>query len=165
MNIRRGSFVNKVVVWLCLLVGTPACLAATTCGFVSGGGVAFGPYDTLSAAPTDSALDFQVSCSRSGGPQNISVTVSLGIGTYGTSVSNRRMAGGSGDFLSYGLFRDVSRSGPWGFTPGIDAVSQTIAIPNNGSVTTTFTVFGRIPPQQDVSQGLYSDVIQVTLSP
>jgi spore coat protein U-like protein len=147
------------------MLGTQACLAATTCSFVSGGGVAFGPYDTLSAAPTDSALDLRVSCSRSGGPQNVSVTVSLGIGSYGTSVSNRRMAGGGGDFLSYGLFRDVSRSGAWGFTPGIDTVSQTISVPNKGSATATFTVYGRIPSQQDVSQGGYSDTIQVTLSP
>ena len=157
---------NRALTLLCLLAASQACMAATTCRFVTGGGVAFPPYDTLSASPADTALNLVVSCSRSGGPQNVSVTVSLGIGTNGTSVSNRRMfSGATGDYLGYGLFSDVSRSSAWGFSPGIDAVSQTLAVPNNGSASVTFTVYGRIPPQQNVSVGGYSDSVQVTLSP
>lgn len=167
MNSSRGLSVNRAVTFLCLLLGTHACLAATTCRFVTGGGVAFGPYDTLSGAPVDTTLDLAISCDRQGGPQNVSVTVSLGLGNNGTSTNARRMAhaGGSGDFLGYGLFRDVSRSSTWGFTPGIDTVSQSLSIPNNGSASVTFKVFGRIPALQDVSAGSYNDSVQVTLTP
>ena len=158
---------NRALVFLWLLGAAQACTGATSCRFVSGGGVAFGPYDTLSASTADTALNLLVSCSRNGGPQNVSVTVSMGVGANGTSVNRRRMAntGGTGDFLTYGLFRDVTRSSTWGFTPAIDTVSQTIAVPNNGSASVTFTVYGRIPPLQDVSAGGYSDTVQVTLTP
>lgn len=158
---------NRDLIFLGLLVGAQACMAATTCSFVSGGGVAFGPYDTLSASTADTALNLLVSCTRNGGSQNVAVTVSMGVGANGTSVNGRRMAntGGAGDFLTYGLFRDVTRSSAWGFTPGIDTVSQTIAVPNKGSASATFTVYGRIPPLQNVSAGGYSDTVQVTLTP
>lgn len=165
MNSRRASFVNRAMAFLILLLASQTCMAATTCRFVTGGGVAFGPYDSLSGAPVDTTLDLTVSCSRDGGPQNVTLTVSLGLGTNGTSVTSRRMAGGSGDLLDYGLFRDVSRSSPWGFTPGVDTVSQTLSVPNKGSASTTFNVFGRIPAQQDVSAGSYGDRVQVTLTP
>lgn len=167
MNSRRELSVNRTVICLCLLLATHACLAATICRFVTGGGVAFGPYDTLSDAPVDTTLDLAVSCNRQGGSQNVSVTVSLGLGNNGTSTNARRMAhaGRSGDFLGYGLFRDVSRSSTWGFTPGVDTVSQALSIPNNGSASVTFKVFGRIPALQDVSAGGYGDSVQVTLTP
>lgn len=165
MNCRKASFVNRSTAFLCLLLLAPGCLAATTCRFVTGGGVAFGPYDTLSASPVDTTLDLSISCNRNGGPQSISVTVSLGLGSNGTSINARRMAGASGDFVAYGLYRDVSRSSVWGFTPGVDTVSRTIAVPNNGSASVTFNVFGRIPALQNVSAGSYGDSVQVTLTP
>jgi len=151
--------------FLFLLLGTHACMAATTCRFVTGGGVTFGPYNTLSASPVDTTLNLSISCTRNGGPQKVSVMVSLGLGGNGTSVNARRMLGASGDYLAYGLFRDVSRSSTWGFTPGVDTVSQTLSIPNNGSASVTFDVFGRIPALQDVSAGSYGDRVQVTLTP
>ena len=165
MSYRKGSFVNRALGFLCLLLGTHACLAATTCRFVTGGGVAFGPYDTLSASPVDTTLDLSVSCTRNGGPQRVSVMVSLGLGSNSTSINARRMLGASGDYLAYGLFRDVSRSSTWGFTPGVDTVSQTLSVPNKGAASVTFNVFGRIPALQDVSAGSYSDQVQVTLTP
>jgi spore coat protein U-like protein len=113
----------------------------------------------------DTTLDVTITCSRDGGPQNTNLTVSLGLGSNGTSVTSRRMVGPGGDLLTYGLFRDVSRSSPWGFTPAMDTVSQTIAVPNKGSASATFSVFGRIPALQDVSAGSYTDRVQVTLTP
>jgi spore coat protein U-like protein len=159
--------VNRPLIFAFLLLGAQVCTAATTCRFVSGGGVAFGPYDTLSSASVDSSLNLLVSCNRNGGSPNVTLTVSLGTGINGTSVNNRQMAhsGGSGDLLSYGLFRDVSRSSVWGFSPGIDTVNQTLSVPNKGSASTTFTVYGRLPAQQNVSAGSYGDTVQLTLSP
>lgn len=156
---------NRAAAFLCLWAAAQACTAATTCRFVTGGAVAFGPYDGLSGAPVDTTLDLTITCSRDGGPQNTNLTVSLGLGNNGTSVTARRMTGPSGDLLTYGLFRDVSRSSAWGYTPAMDTVSQTISVPNKGSASATFSIFGRIPALQDVSAGSYSDRIQVTLTP
>lgn len=142
-------------------------MAATICRLQSGGSVDFGPYDTFAATPADTTASVQVRCDRDGGPQNVSMTLGLGAGANGTSVNNRRMlqAGGTGDYLSYGLFRDVGRSSPWGFTVGVDAVTQMIAVPNKDSAIATFTIYGRIPAMQNVSVGTYTDRIQVTLTP
>lgn len=158
---------NRTIALLYLLLFAQASSAATLCRLVSGGGVAFGNYDIFSAAPNDTLLNIAVACDRTGGPQNIVVTMSLSQGANGTSVNARRMlnSGGAGDYLAYGLYRDVSRSSVWGFSPGIDTLSQTLAVPNNGSASVTFTIYGRLPPQQDVSAGSYSDSVQVTLSP
>lgn len=158
---------NRAIALFCLLLGAQTCMAATTCRFVTGGGVVFGPYDTLSGATTDTALNLLVSCERNGGPQTVSVTVGLGIGSNGTSVNGRRMlhSGGTGDYLGYGLFRDVSRSSTWGFSPGIDTVSQSLSVPNKGSASAQFTIYGRIPAAQNVSAGYYNDLVQVTLMP
>ena len=158
---------NRALLALCMLLGGQACIAATACRIVTGGSVAFGPYDTLSATPTETALNLLVRCDRSGGPPGVSVAMSLGLGANGATVNSRRMAhtGGSGDFLGYGLYRDVTRSSIWGFTTGIDTVSQSLSIPNNSSASVTFTIYGRIPALQNVSTGGYSDSVQVTVTP
>jgi spore coat protein U-like protein len=108
----------------------------------------------------------QVRCqSIEPGNPNIDLTVSIGAGSGG-SVNSRRMqhAGGTGDFLNYGLFRDPGRSAVWGFTPGIDALTRRVKVQNNRTADITFTVYGRIPAQQDVTPGEYRDSVQVTLS-
>lgn len=155
---------NRVLA-IFLLAVSQAGMGATTCQFVTGGGVMFGPYNALSPTPADTALDLQVSCRRKGGQASVAVTVSLSSGANGTSATSRRMAGPTGDFLSYGLFSDPSRSVSWGFSPGVNTVSQTISIPNNSSASTTFRVYARIPARQDVSAGTYGDTVTVTLTP
>jgi spore coat protein U-like protein len=159
--------VNKAIACLSLCIAAQAAGAATLCRFVSSGMAAFGPYDTLSAAPRDTVVTFQVRCDRNGGPANVQVDIGLGVGVGGTSPSSRRMrqVGGSGDYLSYGLYRDIGRSSVWGFSPGVDTVQQTLSVPNRGSALATFTIYGRLPPLQNVSAGSYTDSVQVTLTP
>ena len=91
----------------------------------------------------------------------------LSAGTYGSSESARQMykAVPPNDFLSYGLFRDSGRSSVWGSSTGINTVSQSLAVPNKGSASSVFTIFGRIPALQNVSPGDYSDYLQATVSP
>mgnify|MGYP000971199406 CR=1 FL=1 len=158
---------NRLLATLACLLAASSASAVTTCTFQSGGSAVFPPYDALSPAPVDTALNLSVVCSRQGGPQFVTVTVSLGPGQYGTSATTRRMqqAGGTGDLLTYGLFQDPGRSSPWGYSPGIDTLSVVLAVPNKSSAQTTFTVYGRIPPMQDVSAGTYMDSVQVTLTP
>lgn len=158
---------NRFAMLLCLLLAAGHASAATVCRLVSGGGMAFGTYDVLSTAPNDTLLQVAVTCERNGGPQGVTLTLRLGPGANGSAATARRMAhtGGSGDFLNYGLYRDVARSATWGSTDGVDTVARALNVPNKSSASTTFTIYGRIPPQQDVSVGSYGDTVQITLTP
>jgi len=147
---------------LSLLSG--AAVAATTCTLAVSN-VAFGGYDVFSAASLDTSGTIIVTCARSGGP-NPTVTITIGPGAYGGSTASRKMKmNGGADFLSYNLFRDAGRTAVWGEVPGLDAFTQTLAVPNNSSAQLTATIFGRIPAGQDVSKGTYSDSVVVTVTP
>lgn len=149
------------------LLGAAPAFAATSCRIASAGGVAFGAYDVLSPVPRDTVLNVVVSCDRDGGPRTTTVVMRLNRGTHGTSVSARRMrhATSTTDYLEYGLYRDVGRSGSWGFSVGIDTVSRTLDVPNRGTASANFPIYGRIPAGQDVRAGAYSDQVQVTVTP
>jgi spore coat protein U-like protein len=169
MNWSRGSSVNKRVLPLLLLLGACAVQADTVCRIVASPELAFGQYDTLSNAPMDTLTNIRVSCERNGGPQTVTLIMRLGAGANGSSVYDRRMRqlGGGTDHLSYGLYRDVGRSAVWGTNDNVDSVSQTIsiAVPNKGIQSATFTIYGRIPALQDVSAGTYGDSVDITLTP
>lgn len=148
------------------VAASPGLWAAAACGITSSGGAAFGNYDVLSPVPTDTLALVRVRCeSVDPGNPNISLTLAIGPGGTG-SVNGRRMRHAAGtDSLGYGLFRDTGRSAVWGYTPGVDTLTQTIKVQNNRTAEATFSVYGRIPPQQDVTPGSYSDMVQVTLTP
>lgn len=149
-----------------LLLAACGAQAVTLCRLVAVPGASFGQYETFSATPLDTLTNIRVTCERNGGPQNVTLTMRLGQGGNGTSATTRRMrqVGGT-DFLSYGLYRDVSRSSAWGVSDGVDTVSQGISVPNNGTQSTTFVIYGRIPALQDVSAGSYADSVEITLQP
>jgi spore coat protein U-like protein len=169
MNWNGESSVNRALAAAIALLCACTARADITCQIVSSSGIAFGVYDTLSAVPTDTLTNIRVFCERNGGPQIVVMTMRLGPGANGTSASDRRMRqlGGGTDYLAYGLYRDVSRSAVWGSNESVDTVSQTvtIAVPNKGTQTATFTIYGRIPALQDVSAGSYADSVQITLTP
>jgi spore coat protein U-like protein len=129
--------------------------------------MAFGGYDVLSAAPDDSQARITTLCTRNGGSPNVTLTVQLSTGINGGSTNTRRMRNAvpGGGFLDYNLFRDVGRSAVWGFSSGVDTLSQTLSIPDRGSATATFTIYGRIPALQDAAVGIYFDLVTVTVSP
>lgn len=159
---------NRWLVCVALLLGACSARAETICRFVSAPGLAFGVYDATSSVPTDSLTNVRVTCERNGGPQLVTLTMRLGPGSNSSSVQTRRMnqLGGS-DYLNYGLYSDVSRSVVWGMSDNVNTVSQTIsiAVPNKGSESATFTIYGRIPALQDVRVGTYADSVGITLTP
>ena len=167
MNCAMAWSAARVLAAATLAVGAKSAQAAAVCSFLTSSSTAFGSYDVLSKAPADTLAIIRVRCDNiEPGHPNISLTVSVGTGA-GSSVNSRRMrhTGGSGDVLNYGLFRDAGRSAVWGYTVGVDTVTQSIKVQNNRTVDTTFTIYGRIPAQQDVTPGDYVDSVQVTLSP
>lgn len=152
---------------LALALAADPATAEVICRIVSAGGVAFGPYDVTSPSHNDTLLQLTVACDRNGGPQFISVEVGLGAGAHGASVNSRRMEldGATTAHLNYGLFSDVGRSRVWGSTNGVDTVVQSLAVPNKGSASATFIIYGRLPRQQDVPAGRYTDSVEVTVQP
>jgi len=119
--------------------------------------VNFGSYDILATAPTDSTGAVSVYCNQ----ENL-ITASIGPSTTSGSFNPRQMMLSTGtDLMDYNLYRDTSRTQIWGDgTGGTFTVSGTVARKGAGN----YTIYGRIPPGQDISSGLYVETLTVTLT-
>lgn len=124
-----------------------ACSITTT-------GVSFGTYDVFDTSPVDSTGSVRYQCSGSTG----TFTISLGTGS-GSTFQPRTMGSGP-NRLSYNLYLDAARTSIWGDATG--GTSWFMASVASGKPV-TLTVFGRIPPGQDVAAGSYTDTIIVTI--
>jgi len=155
-------FQTAVLLSLSLCCG--AASAATACTLASTP-LVFGAYDVFSPASLDSSATLVLTCSRFGGPQNVAVSIGIGAGVHGGANAGRKMRAGSGQLLGYSLFRDAGRTAAWGDVVGLNTFTQTLAVPNQSSAQLSVTVFGRIPPAQDVPAGVYSDSVTVTVMP
>lgn len=129
-----------------LLYATPseaACTITTT-------PIAFGPYDVFAPAPTDSTGTVSFQCFI-----NLNVTVSLSRGANPTFTP--RTLRKKSERLDYDLFIDAARTTIWG-----DGTRGTQVYSNVSPPILTWvnlTIYGRIPPGQDVSAGNYTDTI------
>ena len=150
------------LVALSLLCGVAS--ADTTCS-LSTGTVVFGSYDVFNPGSLDTSATLVASCSRSGGPQNVTVDIGIGPGAYGGNTANRKMKAISGDLLNYNLFKDAGKTSVWGQVSGLDTFRQTLVVPNKSSAQLTATIFGRIPAGQNVAKGDYTDNVVVTVMP
>ena len=135
---------------ICLASMNKAHAVACTVGTTT---VGFGVYDVFSNQDTDATGTVTVTCD----PDTTPYTIALERGITG-SINNRVMLSASGhDRLNYNLYIDAARSTIWGNGSGNSlVVSQ--------SAPATVTVYGRIPPGQNVSVGTYSDTVSVTIS-
>lgn len=127
--------------------------------------MSLGTYFGDTAAPSDAIGTFALSCTRAGGPQNITVTMAIGPSANNGSIANRVLVSPSwADPLQYNLYRDAARQGVWGETAGVDTMSVGLSIPNNATRAATFTIYGRIPGLQNVHAGTYGDTLTVTIN-
>ncbi len=110
----------------------------------------------FSAAPVDSTGTIVYQCN--GGAKNLLITVSKGQSP--TFVP--RQLGKAIERLSYNLFLDAARSSVWGDLSSGTSGHMDANPPNKQDVTVT--VYGRIPPGQDISAGSYSDTVTVVLN-
>ena len=142
-------------------------MAAITCTFSSVPGIAFGLYDDSSAAPTDITGFVDVLCTRNGGPNDVTLTVSIGVSANTGQIANRALKNtASAVLLNYNLYRDTARSQVWGAVPGIDTGSTTISnIPNNSSRSARLNIYGRITALQNATVGNYADSLLITVLP
>jgi spore coat protein U-like protein len=115
----------------------------------------FGIYDTLALGNLDTTGSIRVQCQRQ---KSIpSYTVTIGADSRG-SFSPRQMSNGA-DRLDYNLYLDSGYSTIWG--DGTSGTSLVTVAPAEANAT--FIVYGRSPLGQDVSMGIYSDVVIVTV--
>jgi spore coat protein U-like protein len=115
--------------------------------------VNFGSAGSL-ATNKDATGTLQVQCSNS-----LPYVVALNGGNAGaTNPTQRKMAQGATQ-ITYGLYRDSSRTQPWGSTTGTDTVGGT----GTGGQQ-SLTVFGRVPTQTTPAPATYSDSVVVTVT-
>jgi spore coat protein U-like protein len=150
---------SPVVVLTALLTATSAW--GQTCT-VSATGVAFGIYNPLATAPTDSTASITVSCQAA-----ISVLVSytIQLGAGGSGIFSQRSMGGLSMRLGYQLYRDLLRTQVWGNgTSGTFTVADGYLLSVLVPVVRTYTAYGRIPTNEQVLPGSYSDTVTVLLT-
>jgi spore coat protein U-like protein len=86
-------------------------------------------------------------------------TISLNGGNGGaTDPTQRKLANGPAQ-ITYGLYRDLARTLPWGSTAGVDTQAGT-----GSGLSQNYTVYGRVPPQTTPAPATYSDTVVVTLT-
>jgi spore coat protein U-like protein len=113
----------------------------------------FGQQTALGSA-IDATTSISVTCSNTT-PYNIA----LDAGAHGSSVTARKMQGGTSEQISYSLYRDSARTQNWGATVGTDTATGT----GTGSAA-LHTVYGRVPSQSTPRPDTYTDTITVTVS-
>lgn len=126
---------------------------AKTCT-ISATAIDFGAYDTVGAnatAPADQTGTVTLRCTR-----GTAYSVALGQGDN-FSGGRRMQLGASGEYLSYDLYSDAGRTSVW------DGASPVTGVAANRSAF-GLTVYGRVPPAQDVVEGAYLDTISATVN-
>lgn len=114
--------------------------------------LAFGSVPGFITANVDQASVITLNCTNT-----TAWNVGLSNGSN-ASGNTRRMADGSGNYVTYELYRDTGRSLRWGNTINTD----TLAGAGNGN-DQNVTVYGRVPVQT-ATPGNYSDTITVTVN-
>jgi spore coat protein U-like protein len=155
------------VIFGCLTLGlAPTASAGTTSGTTSFT-VSVTVAQACSITPTDLVFDnytgaeatktstIAVSCNVTDTAYDIGLSQgsNAGTGTY-----DRNMAYGTNK-LSYKLYRDAGHTQDWGTAVSTDTLHVA-----SSSTTPSVTVYGRIPANQSVAQGSYSDTITATIT-
>jgi spore coat protein U-like protein len=131
-----------------------ACSVATT-------GVSFGAYNVFASAPLQSTGSVTVDCDDAPPPD---VTISIGASPGSGGFNPRALRHTSlPDRLRYNVFTDAAGTAIWG-----DGTAGTVTVFLKNVTKNrprTVTVYGRIPPLQNVSVGAYGDILSVTILP
>ena len=121
----------------------------------------FGTYDVLLAGANDIVTSITVGCSFSP-PVPADVTISIGPSPNSGGFDPRQMklSGGS-EFINYNLYIDSGRTQIWG-----DGTGSTFTLTDRVFKRADWvaSVYGRIPPGQDVSVGTYNESLTVTIT-
>lgn len=122
----------------------------------------FGTYNIFSSTPLDSTATLNVSCNIP--PQHpqapMPVAISLSTGNSG-NFAQRWLRSAGPDNLRYNLYTSAAASTIWGDGGGSSSIVTAFV-----TRTTPFNamIYGRIPAQQNIRAGSYSDTIIVTIN-
>ena len=118
--------------------------------------IAFGSYDPVvsnASANLDAAGAVIIACTRG-------AVTTLGLDTGANAASSEHRLALGGNFLTYEVYQDSSRSTVWG--------DSGAALYNSGTAPSkdarTFPVYGRITGGQDVPAGSYTDTVVATVN-
>jgi len=139
-----------------LLASLPA-KAQIDCSVDVNTDVDFGIYDVFNVSPTDSIGTIEYECQDVGAS---TITIDLSRGNAPT-YNPRWMLQGA-EPLNYNLYLDAARTTIWG--DGTGGTSRYGPVTPPESTVVELTIYGRIPPEQDVSGGNYEDTITVTIN-
>jgi spore coat protein U-like protein len=126
---------------------------------VTASGISFGNYDVFNVVALNSTGTITVGCDEAPPPN---VTVSIGASPNSGGYVPRKMKHATlQDKLSYNLYMDAAGTSIWG--DGTSGTSTVVLnkVKKNKPVTTT--IFGIIPPSQNVTIGSYGDLLTVTI--
>jgi spore coat protein U-like protein len=140
------------------LTATAAQVDALTCSLTQTVPVSFGGYDVFDPGARDSAGSIVFRCDNVGLSDGVIVDLSAG---HSASYNPRAMLG-AGDVMQYNLFLDAAATTVWGNGTGGTGHYGPARPPEGQDVR--LNVFGRIPPQQNITVGSYSDTIVLTIS-
>ena len=122
----------------------------------------FGTYNIFDPTPLDSTANLNVGCNipprHPQAPMPVVITLSAG---NSGSFTQRWLQSAGPDNLHYNLYNSSAFSTIWGDGGGSSSIVTalvTSATPFNA------TIYGRIPPQQNVRAGSYRDTITVNIS-
>jgi spore coat protein U-like protein len=152
----NGFFNFIVVVCLVLLPYSQAhanggCRVSTT-------PIYFGSYDILSSVNNTSTGTIVLSCSP-----KADVTIGISFSSNSGSYNSRKMQhNGLSDTLEYNLYTNANRTHVWGdgHSGTSDAHFSNVKTDNIPPII----IYGSITAQQNVSTGIYSDQLVVTIS-
>ena len=127
------------------------------CIIVRKADVVFGTYDPIganAAAPKDGQGLIELGCTVG---TNVKIELDNGQNAAGTA---RNMAGPSATRLGYDLFKDAAATQRL----GSGSTESHVSLIPSGQTGLTLTVYGRVPPKQNVRTGNYADTILATIS-
>lgn len=150
-----------MTVFLFFLCHAGTAQAQQTCT-VEAASADFGTYNVLLAGANDIVTSFSVSCFFQP-PTPVLVTISIGPSPNSGSFDPRQMklSGGS-ELLNYNLYIDSGRTQIWGDGTGSTFTLEERVFSQKNNYWTP-SVYGRIPPGQDVTIGTYSETLTVTI--
>jgi spore coat protein U-like protein len=143
-----GVFKGEVAFSQCTMNSTP---------------IHFGNYDTFSSAPLDAIGTITVDCSGNVRRANVTLSVSSTSGTFKPRRMKRSLRN---DLLDYNVYTDAARTAIFGDgTGGTSRVRPSRPPGPRVRWNASITMYGRIPPGQDVSAGTYADTLTATVEP
>lgn len=152
---------NRLVMTVTLLAALAWADAATaappgTICSVSTTGIAFGVYDVFAPAPLASTGTITISCDN-----NANATISISASGVSGIFQPRQMRLAAGtDLMNYNIYTDAGYATVWGDGT---AGTVTVAAKPKKNAPLNVTVFGSVPPLQNLSAGSYADTVTVTI--